>query len=72
MIARQLQEEALPPASTLYVGDREEDFFAARANHLHFALAAWGYGGAPALDQCIPLKAPAELLVLAGRTVDKN
>jgi phosphoglycolate phosphatase len=72
MIARQLKEETLSPDSTLYVGDREEDFIAARANHLHFALAAWGYGGAPALDQCIPLKAPAELLVLAGRRIDKD
>lgn len=72
MIARQLQEETLSADSTLYVGDREEDFFAARANHLHFALAAWGYGGAPALDQCIPLTAPAELLVLADPTIHKN
>ncbi|HET6720269.1 MAG TPA: HAD hydrolase-like protein [Rhodocyclaceae bacterium] len=72
MIARQLREEALAPASTLYVGDREEDFFAARSNHLPFALAAWGYGGAPAIDQCIPLKAPAELVLLAGRTIDRD
>lgn len=67
MIARQLAEEALPTASTIYVGDREEDFLAARANDLQFALAAWGYGGAPALDQCTPLKSPAELVVLAAR-----
>lgn len=72
MIARQLREEALSPASTLYVGDREEDFFAARANHLPFALAAWGYGGAPALDQCIPLKAPAELLDLTKREIPQD
>lgn len=70
MIARQLREEMLSPASTLYVGDRAEDFFAARANHMPFALAAWGYGGAPELDQCIPLKAPADLLVLAGQTIN--
>lgn len=67
MIARQLREEALTPASTLYVGDREEDFFAARANHLPFALAAWGYGGAPEIAECTPLKRPAELLTLAAR-----
>lgn len=72
MIARQLKEEMLSPASTLYVGDREEDFFAARANHLRFALAAWGYGGAPAIDQCMPLKAPAELLVLADPTINQD
>lgn len=67
MIARQLAEEALPASSTLYVGDREEDFLAASANHLQFALAAWGYGGAPALDRITPLKTPAELVTLAGR-----
>lgn len=66
MLTRQLKEEALLPATTIYVGDREEDFFAARNNHLRFALAAWGYGGAPEIDDCVPLKTPAELVSLAS------
>lgn len=66
MIARQLREESLVPSGAIYVGDREEDFLAAKANQLRFALAAWGYGGAPDLKQCTPLKAPKELLLMLG------
>lgn len=34
-------------ASTVYVGDREEDGIAARSARVPFILAAWGYGCCP-------------------------
>jgi phosphoglycolate phosphatase len=63
MIRRLMAEERIAPDTALYVGDREEDFSAATANGLAFALAAWGYGGAPEIAGCLRLDTPAALLV---------
>lgn len=47
LLARLLKDAQLHPAETVYVGDREEDAVAARANGLPFYWAAWGFGGTP-------------------------
>lgn len=44
LIASMLLELNLIPSATLYVGDKYDDGFAAIANGLQFAAAAWGYG----------------------------
>ena len=44
LISRVLATEGLNPASTLYVGDREEDALAAEQAHVRFEKALWGYG----------------------------
>lgn len=44
LISRVLAIEGLNPASTLYVGDREEDALAAELAHVRFEKALWGYG----------------------------
>ena len=64
MIRRQLAEESIAIESAIYIGDREEDFLAARSNALGFALADWGYGKAPAIDNVQRLKSPLDMLNL--------
>lgn len=44
LLAKQLAEQQLDPASTIYVGDKYEDGEAAEANGLTFHYASWGYG----------------------------
>lgn len=68
MIRRQLEEESIARPATIYVGDREEDYLAARGNDLRFALAAWGYGTAPAIEGTVPLQTPGDLLSLIRNT----
>jgi phosphoglycolate phosphatase len=55
LLAHLVREQGLRPGRCLYVGDRVEDWQAARACGLPFAGAAWGYGaggagGAGALE----------------------
>ena len=64
MIGRLLAEENISPNTAIYIGDREEDYVAARANGLPFALATWGYGGAPEIENSLKLTVPSELLSL--------
>lgn len=45
LLAKQIAEQRIDPASTVYVGDRSEDGDAAEGNGLAFCYAAWGYGG---------------------------
>jgi len=39
-----LKHHLFDPHMTYYIGDRFEDYEAARKNNLHFAFASWGYG----------------------------
>ena len=49
LIHHVLQQEALDPAQTLMVGDREHDILGAKANHVAAAGVTWGYGSAQEL-----------------------
>ena len=44
LLARLLTDAGLDAGQCAYVGDRAEDHHAARANHLRFFWAAWGFG----------------------------
>ncbi|MCB0012297.1 MAG: HAD hydrolase-like protein, partial [Anaerolineales bacterium] len=44
LIRHILQTEALTPAHTLMIGDREHDILGAKANNLLAAGVTWGYG----------------------------
>ncbi|CAM5484559.1 HAD hydrolase-like protein [Thauera mechernichensis] len=44
MIARLMQDRAIPRDQAVYVGDRSEDGESADANGLPFLAATWGYG----------------------------
>lgn len=44
LLAKQIIEQHLDPAATIYVGDKREDGHAAEANALTFYYASWGYG----------------------------
>jgi phosphoglycolate phosphatase len=44
LLSKQLGEQRLDPAATVYVGDKFEDGQAADANGLEFHYASWGYG----------------------------
>ena len=44
MIARLMQDRAIPRDQAIYVGDRSEDGESADANGLPFLAATWGYG----------------------------
>ncbi len=54
LIQQIMQDHRLPGASTLYVGDRQEDGVAAAANELPFYFATWGYQSHQALDSALP------------------
>jgi phosphoglycolate phosphatase len=45
LLSKQIMEQQLDPARTIYVGDKREDGQAAEANELAFYYASWGYGG---------------------------
>lgn len=69
LIASMLEELGLPPAATLYVGDKHDDGLAAQTNNMLFAAVAWGYGVWD--DTAMPygwrlLKEPAHLCGEAG------
>jgi len=44
LIERMLVSAQLTKESCVYVGDRHEDFLAAKANQLPFIFVSWGYG----------------------------
>ena len=44
MIARLLDDQAIPKTSAVYIGDRSEDGESADANGLPFIAVTWGYG----------------------------
>lgn len=44
LLSKQMVEQQLDPAATIYVGDKLEDGQAAQANGLEFHYASWGYG----------------------------
>lgn len=44
LLSKQLIEQRLDPAITVYVGDKFEDGEAAKTNGLAFHYASWGYG----------------------------
>lgn len=60
LLARLLADTGLAAGDCAYVGDRAEDGQAARANHLPFFWAAWGFGSAgdPITPDAIILPAP--------------
>ena len=70
LLARLLADTGLATKNCAYVGDRAEDGQAARANHLPFIWAAWGFGSAgdPIGADAMPLPAPdaGRLLALAS------
>ena len=39
-----LRDRAMSPDSAIYVGDRADDYVAAKANGVRFVMAEWGYG----------------------------
>lgn len=51
LIAHILASEAVDPAHTLMVGDRNFDIAGAHANHVRAAGALWGYGAPGELEQ---------------------
>lgn len=53
LLARLLTDADLDTAQCAYVGDRQEDGLAARANHLRFYWAAWGFGAVPNPDEAV-------------------
>lgn len=44
LLSKQISEQQLDPATTIYIGDKLEDGYAAEANSLTFYYASWGYG----------------------------
>jgi len=66
LLAAQLQCEKLQRASTLYVGDRQEDWISARSNGLRFVWAQWGYNNTNFVlsDNSIVLRSPQCLCTL--------
>ena len=44
LLSKQIGEQRLDPAATVYIGDKFEDGQAANANGLEFNYASWGYG----------------------------
>lgn len=44
LLSKQLDEQRIDPANTVYIGDKFEDGEAAKANGLAFHYASWGYG----------------------------
>ncbi|MBK8900803.1 MAG: HAD family hydrolase [Anaerolineaceae bacterium] len=60
-----LQQEALDPAQTLMIGDREHDVLGAKANNVTAVGVTWGYGSAAELTAAgahTLLHHPADLL----------
>lgn len=53
LLARLLADTDLDAAQCVYVGDRQEDGQAARANHLTFCWAAWGFGAVPDQEEAV-------------------
>ncbi|MEI7429031.1 MAG: HAD hydrolase-like protein [Betaproteobacteria bacterium] len=50
LLAAQIRELALDPATTAYIGDTTADGIASEANGIPFYYAAWGYGNATSND----------------------
>jgi phosphoglycolate phosphatase len=50
------------PSSTLYIGDTEGDFAAARAACVHFGYASWGYGNLEPSAVYLSIKNPSKLV----------
>ncbi len=55
-------KHGLRPADTVYIGDRHEDFDAARSCELGFVGARWGYGGFGAEAAWPVANAPSDLI----------
>lgn len=68
LLGRLLADAGFAAADCIYVGDREDDWQAARANGLRFAWARWGFGGEDAAmdDSVLQLVAPDPVLLLRG------
>lgn len=64
LLAAQLRNQSLRPSQCLYVGDRIEDWSAARCNDIRFAWACWGFS--PELltfeDDSLVLDSPESLV----------
>lgn len=56
-----LCKHGMASASTLYVGDRKEDEFAARVAGTNFVRAAWGYGGESGTVEGRVCRSPVDL-----------
>jgi phosphoglycolate phosphatase len=50
LIAEMMPRHNMVPSTTLYVGDKMEDGYAAEANGVRFYAARWGYGVFPPKD----------------------
>ena len=73
LLGRLLADAGLAAAAALYVGDRLEDWQAARANGLRFAWAAWGFGtGAADLDADVPRLLVPDASALLRCTIGAN
>lgn len=65
MLDALLQAECIAPTEAIYIGDRSDDWKAARANALQFIAAAWGYRDENLLASSgglIAAKNPADIL----------
>ncbi len=64
MISRLLSNELIDPKLAIYIGDRDEDYVAAKENSLQCILVEWGYGSKMSKDNDCQLFAsnPVELL----------
>lgn len=65
MLGHLLHVEGIDPTQAFYIGDKQEDGYAADQNNLKFFAACWGYG-ALTTDEMRPgwelLRSPSELL----------
>lgn len=61
MISKLLSNELIDPKLAIYIGDRDEDYVAAKENGLQCILVEWGYGAKPK-DSKRFIRTPIELL----------
>lgn len=70
MLDALLQAEGIAPTEAIYIGDRSDDWKAARANALPFIAAVWGYRDDNLLassEGLIAAENPADILRAIGR-----
>jgi len=61
LLSDMLVEHHIDPETALYIGDKQDDAVAAKANNLGFLAASWGYGDWDRDDHAT-LLAPADLV----------
>jgi phosphoglycolate phosphatase len=65
MLEALLQDEGIPSSDAIYIGDRSDDWKAARANEVPFFAAVWGYRDVDLLasrEDLIAVESPEHIL----------